>query len=190
VFGKELVVTVSRKDGGVEMYKVPAEVVVDKAGGGDLITRWGFWLFYCFFAEASRTQNISISFRDLTGASWSQRCITNYPYIFFGSGCADRVLFIGFGSDSTPPLRDDYRLRGELARVRASLSVDESNYTISISGSWTPGSDVTVCEVGLYIRVCDRYGYAGVLLLDRSVLSPCRSVSAGETVSVSYVFRF
>jgi hypothetical protein len=190
VFGKELVVTIVRRDGSVETYKVPVEVVVDKAGGGDLITRWGFRLFYCIFAEASRTLNIEISFRDLTGATWSQRCITNYPYIFFGSGCADRALFIGFGSGSSPPSRDDYRLESELVRVRASLFVDESNYVITISGSWTPDSDVSVCEVGLYIRACDRYGYARFLLLDRSVLSPCRSVSAGETVSARYVFRF
>jgi hypothetical protein len=190
VFGKELVVTIVRRDGRVETYRVAVNRDVGDGSGGDLITRWGFLLFRCFFAEATRTLNISISFRDLTGASRSQYCITNYPYIFFGSGCTDRALFIGFGSDSSPPSRNDYRLLGELARVRASFSVDESNYVITISGSWTPDSDVMVCEVGLYIRVCDSGGVARYVLFDRSVLSPCRSVSAGETVVASYVFRF
>jgi hypothetical protein len=38
--------------------------------------------------------------------------------------------------------------------------------------------------------VCTEGGKARFVLFDRSVLNPCVSVSAGETISVTYVFRF
>jgi hypothetical protein len=190
MFKKELIITVKRKDGRVETRRV---VVDEKVGGdrdGDLVTLWAFRLISCLFAEAVKGTSVSFSFVDLGGASRTQICIATASNNFLGSGCADRAPYIGFGSSTIPPARTDYVLRSELARVRASRQVDESTFTFTIVGSWTPDSDVSVCEVGLYMLVCDSGGVAGYVLFDRSVLSPCISVSAGSTISVSYVFRF
>jgi hypothetical protein len=190
VFKKELIITVRRKDGKVETYKV----VVDKAGdgscGGDLVTYWGFRLISCLFASVVRGGVVSFSFVDLGGAPRSQNCIAGDSNSVAGSGCVDRAPYIGFGSSTASPSRNDYRLVSELARVKASLSVDENNFTSTIFGVWTPTIDVTVCEIGLFMLVCDSGGVARYVLFDRSVLTPCISVSADSTISVSYVFRF
>jgi hypothetical protein len=190
VFRKELVVTVRRRDGRVEMYKVAVDKNVGGGGGGDLVTLWAFRLICCLFAVATRGTDVSFSFTDLGGVSRSTGCISRSVKDFPGSECVDRAPYIGFGSSSAPPSRSDYKLLVELVRVRGSRVVDESAFTCSIVGSWTPDSDVTVCEVGLYMLVCDSGGVARFVLFDRSVLSPCVSVSAGETISVVYVFRF
>jgi hypothetical protein len=190
VFRKEIIVTVRRKDGRVETYRVVADKVGDGGRGGDLVTRWGFRLICCLFADVPRGAGVGIGFVDLDGTSRTQVCIYGRFDNFLGSGCVDRAPYIGFGSSTVAPSRSDYKLVSELARVRGSRVVDETNFTCSIVGSWTPVSDVTVCEVGLYMLVCDGGNVARFVLFDRSVLSPCVGVSAGDTISVTYAFRF
>jgi hypothetical protein len=190
VFRKEIMVTVSRRDGRVEVRRVVVDEKVGGGSGGDLVTLWGFRLICCVFSYVLRGSTVSFSFTDLTGASRTQRCIGTSVVDFLGSGCADRAPYIGFGSSSASPSRTNNRLLTELARVRGSHYVDESAFSCSIVGSWTPDSGVTVCEVGLYMLVCDIGGSARYVLFDRSVLSPCVDVSAGDTISVAYVFRF
>jgi hypothetical protein len=190
VFRKEIIVTVRRRDGRVETRRVVVDKNVGGGSDGDLVTLWGFRLICCLFAKAPRGGTVSFSFVDLGGVSRSQVCIHNRPGEFLGSGCVDRSPYVAFGSSSIPPSRTDSRLLGELARVGASHTVDETNFVCSVGGSWMPASDVTVCEVGLYMLVCDSGGVARFVLFDRSVLSPCVSVSAGETISVTYAFRF
>jgi len=184
VFRKEIMVTVRRRDGRVETRRV----VVDKAGGGDLVTLWGFRLICCLLAKVTRGSTVSFGFVDLGGTSRSQNCIHGGSSDFLGSGCVDRSPYIGFGSSSIAPSRTDSRLLGELARVVASYFVDETGFSCGVGGSWVPASDVTVCEVGLYMYVCDSEGVARFVLFDRSVLSPCVDVRAGETISVAYTF--
>ena len=190
MFRKELIVTVRRRDGRVETRRVVVDKKVGGDQGGDLVTLWAFRLISCFFAEATRGTSVSFSFVDLGGSSRTQVCIGTATSDFLASGCADRAPYIGFGSSTIPPARIDYVLRSGLARVRASRWVDESTFTFTIVGSWTPDSDVSVCEVGLYMLVCDGGGGARYVLFDRSVLTPCISVTAGSTISVSYIFRF
>jgi hypothetical protein len=190
VFTKEIVVTVRRRDGRVETRRVVVDGKVGGDWGGDLTTLWAFRLICCMFAVVLRGTTVSFGFVDLGGVSRTQNCIATVSNNFLGSGCVDRAPFIGFGSSSTPPARTDYRLIGELARVRGFTYSDESAFTCSIVGSWSPDSDVTVCEVGLYMLVCDAGGVARYVLFDRSVLDPCVSVSAGDTISVTYTFQF
>jgi hypothetical protein len=190
VLTKEIIVTVKRKDGRVETRRVVVNEKVGDDRGGDLVTLWAFRLICCMFAFAPKGTYVTFSFVDLGGASRTQNCIQVGGTEFVGSGCADRAPYIGFGSSSTPPSRTNSRLLTELARVRGSRYVDESAFSCNIVGSWTPDSGVTVCEVGLYMLVCDRDARARYVLFDRSVLSPCVSVSAGDTISVVYAFRF
>jgi hypothetical protein len=190
VFRKELVVTVKRRDGRVETRRVVVDKNVGGDGGGDLVTTWAFRLICCFFAHTPAGTRVSFSFTDLDGVSRTQICISGVGAIFLSSWCVDRAPYIGFGSSNTAPSRDDYRLISEVGRVRGSTIADETTFTCNIGGSWTPDSDVTVCEVGLYMLVCDSSNVARYVLFDRSVLDPCVSVGAGETISVVYAFRF
>jgi hypothetical protein len=190
VFRKELVITVRRRDGRVETRRVVVDEKVGGGQGGDLVTLWAFRLICCAFAVVPKGGTVSFDFVDLGGVSRRQQCIGSYGNEVWSSACVDRAPYVGFGSSSVSPTRSDYKLLGELARVRGSYYVDESAFTCSIVGSWSPASDVSVCEVGLYMLVCDNGGYARYVLFDRSVLSPCVSVRAGDTISVSYVFRF
>jgi len=169
------------------------EVVKWSSVDGDLFTRNIILSFFYALVPLARGGSAVLGARDDTGVDRDFLIKVNMGsgvYNLFNTYNCPTGVSIRFGSGSSPPSRDDYRLLFELVRVSASLSYDVSNYVITISGSWTPNINVSLCEVGLYIRACDRYGYARSLLLDRSVLSPCRSVSAGETVSASYVFRF
>jgi hypothetical protein len=189
VLRRELVVAVRRRDGRVEERRIVVDKKVGDNQSEDLVTLWAFRLVRCLFVEAGRGGRVTFSFTDIGGAGRSQDCIRGLN-IFLGSGCTDRYAFIGFGSDPTPPSRDNYRLLGELARVRAFQQVFESDLRFVIYGSWTSDSDVSVCEVGLYLRVCDSGGVARFLLIDRSVLDSCINVGAGETISVTYAFQF
>jgi hypothetical protein len=190
VFRRELIVTVRRKDGRVETYRVAVDKAGDGGRGGDLVTTWAFRLICCLFADTPRSTWLSIGFTDLGGTSRTQNCIGAVDGTFVGNNCVGRAPYIGFGSSTVAPSRSDYRLVSELARVRGSRVADESVFECRISGSWTPTSDVTVCEVGLYMLVCDSGNVARYVLFDRSVLSSCISVSAGSTISATYIFRF
>jgi hypothetical protein len=190
VFRKEILITVRRKDGRVETYRVAVDRNVGGDYGSDLVTTWGFRLMCNLFALVPRGTTLSIDFVDLSGASWRYPYIVTDSLMIIGSGCVERAPYIGFGASSIAPSRSDYKLISELVRVRGSHFVDESAFTCYVSGSWSPTSDVTVCEVGLYMLVCDSGGVARYVLFDRSVLDPCVSVRAGDTISVTYAFRF
>jgi hypothetical protein len=190
VFGKEIVVTVRRRDGRVEVRRVVVNENVGGGQGGDLVTSWAFRLLSCLFAPVSRGATVSFSFVDLDGVSRTQRCIGDSANDIVGSGCTDRAPYIGFGSSSTSPSRTNNRLLGELVRIRGDYNVDESGYSFSIRAYYSFDRDVAVCEVGLYMHVCDTNAVARYLLFDRSVLSPCVNVSAGDAIMVTYVFRF
>ena len=182
-------VAVRRRDGRVEERRIVVDKKVGDNQSEDLVTLWAFRLVRCLFAEVARGGSVSFSFTDMSGTSRSQDCIRG-SYAFLSAGCTDRFLFIGFGSDSTPPSRDNYGLLGELARVRAFQQVFESDLRFFIYGSWVSDSDVSVCEVGLYLSVCDSGNVARFLLIDRSVLDSCINVGAGEAISVTYAFQF
>ena len=190
MFRKELVVTVKRRDGRVETRRVVVDKNVGGDGGGDLVTMWAFRLICCFFAHTPAGTRVSFRFTDLDGVDRIQNCIDNVSVTFLSTICVDRAPYIGFGSSDVAPSRSDYKLISEVGRVRGSTIADETTFTCSIVGSWTPDSDVTVCEVGLYMLVCDSSNVARYVLFDRSVLDPCVSVGAGETISVVYAFRF
>jgi hypothetical protein len=190
VFRKEILVVVRRRDGRVETRRVVVDKKVGDGQSGDLVTLWAFRIISCLFAVVPKGVTTSISFVDLGGVSRTQGCIYSHLSGFLSSICAERAPYIGFGSSSASPSRSNFRLVSELARVRGSTYSDESAFTLTIVGSWTPGSGVTVCEVGLYMYVCETGTVARYMLFDRSVLSPCVSVTAGDTISVAYAFRF
>jgi hypothetical protein len=190
VFRKEIIIVVEGKDGRVETRRITVDKVGDGGRGGDLVTLWALRLICCLFANVPNWGSASISFVDLFRVSRTVACISYYSPSFLSSYCANRAPFIGFGSSSATPSRSDYRLVSELARVQASCVVDESAFECRIVGSWTPTASVSICEVGLYMRVCDYGNVARFVLFDRSVLSPCISVPGGSTVTATYVFRF
>jgi hypothetical protein len=190
VFRKEIIVTVRRRDGRVEARRVVVDEKVGDGQGGDLVTLWAFRIISCLFAVVPKGVTTSISFVDLSGVSRTQGCIYSHVPGFLSSICAERAPYIGFGSSPALPSRSDSRLYSELARVRGSTYSDESAFVLTIAGSWTPDSGVNVCEVGLYMYVCESSTVARYMLFDRSVLDSCIGVGAGETISVSYVFRF
>jgi hypothetical protein len=190
VFRKEITMLVRRKDGRVETYRVAVDKNVGGGRDGDLVTTWAFRLICCFFVDTPAGTWVGFGFTDLGGTGRWQYCVGNIGGIFLGTSCVDRAPYIGFGSSNVAPSRSDYKLVSELARVRGSRVADESAFECRISGSWTPTSDVSICEVGLYMRVCDSGNVARYVLFDRSVLDPCVSVRAGDTISAVYAFRF
>jgi len=192
VFSKSVVVEVVRRDGRREVVvvgDVEPEVESGFEGGGDLGTLWLVRILGSVFANVARGAGVDVSFTDYGGAGRSQGFVGDVGGSFFGSGCGDRIHAIGFGSSDVPPSESDYRLLGEFARVDSSFTVDETGYAVSHSVMYTADVARVVCEVGLYLRVCDSDNALRTILFDRTVLSPCVSLNPGDTIGVAYVFR-
>ena len=182
-----MVVEVVRRDGRREVVVVGGGSEVD--GGGDLATLWFLRILASVFVNATAGTSVTFTIVDSTNTTRTQTHVDGgLSSVFHGSGCGDRVYAIGLGSSSVPPSRSDYKLLGEFARLDTTFRLDESLYYISHSVMYTADVDRVVCEVGLYARACDNGGVLRTVLLDRTVLSPCVSVGAGEIIGVAYRF--
>jgi len=95
----------------------------------------------------------------------------------------DLPLYISIGSDNTPASRDDYALKNLQMSAEAS-GPTITNGTIKYSANFTPGTDITVREVGLS-KVWREAGAGSSyeFLLLRSVISDF-TMSAGTTYVV------
>jgi hypothetical protein len=101
-------------------------------------------------------------------------------------------LFIGFGSGSSPPSRDDYRLESEIRVIEnPTVIYDISEGYVLIDSSVFFEEDTTICEVGLSFwgTVSGATG-CGEFLVDRTVFSPCRVIPANASYRVRYRVQF
>ena len=157
------------------------EVVVD------LTTLWWLRILSALLVNIVKGAYYSVSYTDTTGTSRTQNILYGGRSTeALSTGCGDHYTYIGFGSDPTPASDINYKLISELAVIPATVSVEETLFEIRIQAAYTPTTDVTVCEVGLYISACDSGGALRRILVDRTVLSPCIDVTAGSTISVLY----
>ena len=140
-----------------------------------------------FLVNIAKATSYSISFTTVTGSGYTQTVLYGGRSTeALATGCGDHFTYIGLGSGSTPASESDYKLESEITTIKADVVVNEPTYEIRASVSYTPTTDVTICEVGLYISACDSGGVLRRILVDRTVLPECITVTGGTTISVLY----
>jgi hypothetical protein len=167
------------------------EVVKLESNGNDLFTLWILRAFLSMFVPVPRDSRVSFSALDDTGVSrgfhMKHNILHGFPHIFSTYHCPSPVR-VRFGGDSTPPSRTNFRLLQEVfVDVDPRVSVNEDAGYVLVEGIAVFPSDTIICEVGLSLggtvagtNVC------GEILIDRTVLNPCRTIPANTPYTVRY----
>jgi hypothetical protein len=151
----------------------------------DLTTRWFIRILYYLFKYISRggTENATVVRTDGTSTTLTIKPNISGIYFLNNTFYNDVGFYIGVGTGTATPTRDDFKLASKVAEAYASAVVDENAGVITLSTAFTFATAQTITEVGLEWLVGPR------VLCDRTVLSPPVTVPAGATLSVAYRFR-
>jgi hypothetical protein len=154
-------------------------------------TRWGVRLLEAVFAPAGVAGTTTFTVTDTGGASRTNNAkfTAGTASGFFNTiVCANR-LWIGYGTDATPPSPSDYRLGSKIAEGLATATGDDLQGTLTISASFTMTADTTIYEVGLeWEGTVSGHNVCGRVLIDRTVFPEGLVVRAGQTLTVIYRF--
>ena len=167
------------------------EVVKLESNGNDLLTLWIIRAFLSMFVPASKGGAVLFTALDDTGASRTfamKRDLGSTTDHIFNTDVCPQFVRVRFGRDSTPPSRTDFRLLQEVfVDVNTRISLDESAGYALIEGTAFFSSDTVICEVGLSLgATVGGYNVCGEILIDRTVLNPCRTVPANTPYVVRY----
>jgi hypothetical protein len=157
----------------------------------DMGTRWGVRLLEAIFAPAGAGGTTTFTATDTGGTVRTQNIklsMGGRASFFETSTCPNR-LWVGYGTDPTPPSPSDYKLGNKVAEGLAGVTGDDLQGTVTISASFTMTTDTTIYEIGLEwegtvsgISTCGRF------LIDRTVFPGGLTVKAGQTLTVIYRF--
>ncbi|PUA31328.1 MAG: hypothetical protein B7O98_09480 [Zestosphaera tikiterensis] len=143
----------------------------------DLGTDWFARILYSAFASVHPvvTTTREDGGTDASGAS-------------FCYGCCRCHIWIGVGTGTTPPTRQDYKLEAEKDVKPATARYIDGTGVVIITTSFVFNQDIDISEVGLFL--CDGDINAGGpgarTLLDRTVLDAPVHVAAQQTLYVEY----
>jgi len=158
----------------------------------DLLTLFIFRTIRALLTPTGVGQNATVTFNDTGGTSRTVNIKGSLSYVsgfFYNTVSCDNKFWISYGSDPTPPTRDDYKLKNKLGEGIASMTYDESSLTLTLTAGWTFSSSITIYEVGLEWEGCvSGSGGCGRFLSDRTVFPGGISVGAGQTLSIAYKF--
>jgi hypothetical protein len=160
----------------------------------DYSTRWFIRLLGALFAHTSGGASRTIAVVDEGGTT---RTVHVHASTFrsdanlFNSTFSGAVFTaIAVGTGTAPPTRDDFRLASPLARVIATVHINEDAGIVTLTAGFTWTEDRTIAEIGLILQANIRESpYVITFLLDRTVLDPPITVPAGHTLTVVYRFR-
>ena len=154
-------------------------------------TRWGVRILEAVFAPAGAGGSTTFTATDTSGTSRTQNIkasVSTYTSFFNTNYCANR-LWIGYGTDATPPSPGDYKLGNKIAEGLAGVTGDDLQGTVTISASFTMTADTTIYEIGMEWEGCvSSYNVCGRFLIDRTVFPGGLVVKAGQTLTVIYRF--
>jgi hypothetical protein len=166
----------------------------------DMTTVWFLRILFAILGPVAVSGMSRATYTDTGGTARTQNFkMVMYPYYssspalsdFFNTGYCNNRLWIGCGNSSTAPTRSDYKLGNKLTEGLAGVTADESQFTLTISASFTMSANTVVYEVGLeWEGVVEGSGVCGRVLLDRTVFPDGIAVSAGQTLTIVYRFIF
>jgi len=153
----------------------------------DLGTDWFGRMMSTFFNYVTANVSDSFSFVDVTGTSRTKsvKNSTSTTDTLVNTYNTDVGAFIGVGTGTNQPSKQDYKLGNEVARQSAQgRYVDGSSY-FSIVATFTLSADTQITEVGLYYKT----GYTSYyVLLDHTLLSSPVLFPANTPMVVVYNF--
>jgi hypothetical protein len=152
----------------------------------DLGTDWFGRMMAMLFRNDAKGATSSFTVVDVTGTS--RTIYAKYPVSTvllnttynYDSGC-----YIGIGTGTTPPTKQDYKLASEVTRAAAGATYADGATSFSVSATFSLSSDTQITEVGLFWRE-GQNGY--IFLLDRTLLDPPVTFPANTPMVVNYVF--
>jgi hypothetical protein len=152
----------------------------------DLGTDWFGRMMATLFRNDARNAVSSFGVVDVTGASRTIYAKYNMSVVIFNSTYNyDSGCYIGIGTGTTPPTKQDYKLASEVARTAAGATYADGGTSFSVSATFSLSSDTQITEVGLFWKE----GYNGyIFLLDRTLLDPPVTFPANTPMVVNYVF--
>jgi hypothetical protein len=152
----------------------------------DLGTDWFGRMMAALFKNDGRGAATSFSFVDVTGASRSKLAKSSSNVGLFNETYTyDCGSYIGIGTGTTSPTKQDYKLANEIVRTAAGATYADGSTSFSVSATFSLTSDTQITEVGLYWKE----GVTGYIwLLDRTLLSPPVTFPANTPMVVNYVF--
>ena len=157
------------------------------------------------------SENYYAVFKGQTGADMTLRYNSSYGESYAATlgfalsptiSTSNNTSGIQFGTGTTPPTFDDYKLSGSIiAGLTGTLTKDcvndeDGNFVITISATLTNtnSTDVTIGEIG-YSRSFTGRGTTGnsnayaYILIDRTVLDTPVTIPAGGIGQVTYTIR-
>ena len=159
----------------------------------DYSTRWFIRLLYGLFKYTNKDAIEEVGITDTTGTAISIRTKydTSTAHFFNNTYFGDIGFYIGVGTGTTPPTRDDYKMERKIAEAYASASVNEDAGIITLTAGFTWTVDQTITEVGLewLVNFSTTSPQNCRVLCDRTVLDTPITVPAGTTLTVVYRFR-
>jgi hypothetical protein len=159
----------------------------------DLGTDWFGRMMATFFNYVTSGYTDNFSFVDVTGASRTKNVKTAMYQSGTSVGVDDLLntyqsdvgAFIGVGTGTNPPGKQDYKLTNEVARQSAQGRYVDGGSYFSVLATFILSVDTNITEVGLYYKT----GYTSFyVLLDHTLLSSPVTFPAGTPMVVIYYF--
>jgi len=154
----------------------------------DLGTDWFGRMMATLFNYVPSGYTDNFSFVDPSGTSRTKNVKTspgNYTDMLVSTYNTDVGAFIGVGTGTNTPSKQDYKLTNEVTRQSAQgRYIDGSSY-FSVFATFTLSTDTNITEVGLYYKT----GYPSYyILLDHTLLSSPVLFPANTPMVVMYNF--
>jgi hypothetical protein len=152
----------------------------------DLGTDWFGRMLAAIFKNDPSGTNPTFTVLNTAGNSTTSLAKRNTnSNLFNDTTSTDCGAYIGVGTSTLTPQKQDTVLKAEVVRNPASANYTDGGDRVTVSASFTLASTTDINEVGLYWK----RGYGGdSWLLDRTVLTTPVTFPANTAMLVAYVF--
>jgi hypothetical protein len=171
---------------GEDLFDMFIRLKQEKAPN-DLGTDWFGRMIATLFKNDVKSSNPTFTVTDTGGSGRTvyAKYNANNPGLLNSTYNYDCGSYIGIGTSSSAPTKQDTALRAEVARNPASANYTDGGDRVTVQASFTFASDTNIYEVGLYWKE----GYDGwIWLLDRTVLTSPVTFPANTAMLVAYIF--
>ena len=158
----------------------------------DLILRNFVRIMQSFFKAYPISSETIVALIDTSNTS--RDCImsgfTNYHFDYNTTSTLGTLLGFGNPASAPTPARTDYELASLVTTINpSSVTIDETNYRIIITGAYVWAAGGTVREAGMYYKGQAKAGTIYTFLWYHDATADV-AVPAGGTVSVTYTTQF
>jgi hypothetical protein len=152
----------------------------------DLGTDWFGRMLAAIFRNQPAYSELTFTVLNTAGSTITPYAKRSMNYNMFNDTASeDCGAYIGVGTSTITPQKQDTALNDEVARNPASADYIDGADSVSVSASFTLASTTDINEVGLYWK---QGANVNVWLLDRTVLTTPVTFPANTAMLVAYVF--